>query len=78
MGRDWRRSVCPGLMFCLWASYFFFSTADWRQGRAIGETMFILSNWRLVSGRKIPVFSPLIQFWFCLLVILADREFSNQ
>lgn len=43
--------MCPWLVFSLWTSYFLLSTAEWRgQGGAIGETKFMLSNWRLVSG----------------------------
>lgn len=72
MGRDWSRSVCPGLVFSLWTSYFLLSTGDWGQGGAIGETKFILSNWRLVSGGEISFFFHSDSVWFHLLVILAD------
>lgn len=49
--------MCPGLVFSLWTSYFLLSTAEWGQGGAIGETKFLLSNWRLVSGVEKYLFS---------------------
>lgn len=68
--------MCPGLVFSLWTSYFLLSTGDRGQEGAIGETKFILSNWRLVSFGEIPFFFHSDSVWFHLLVILADWSFQ--